>query len=407
MGATARIGMACLAWLLCAAPGQAQHWSFQMYGPDQGLTNPTIIALHQDRQGFIWASTEGGLFRYDGDRFRPFGADSASKKAYVNSMHSSIDGQFWAGSSAGLFRWTGDAFAPVPEFADVELAGGQLIGSDATSLYVATASGLRSMPLLGRGQASLVSPKQSRSVFVASDRTVWFGCGLVMCSLKDGRERQWDGESGVTGGPWASIVEDTAGRLWIRSPERVLVREPSAARFHEVPALPKLASVRTSPLSVNRLGQVLIPHDAGLIICGGDDCRDYGTESGLRRAEVYTAIEDREGSLWLGYSGHGVARWLGRDQWRSFAEEEGLASPAIWCIVRDAAGDLWVGTTRGLFRGAQVNGRWRFRHSDAVGELSVYGMAAEADGSLWVGTRQSGANGLVRYYPRTGRRLVY
>jgi ligand-binding sensor domain-containing protein len=60
-------------------------------------------------------------------------------------------------------------------------------------------------------------------------------------------------------------------------------------------------------------------------------------------------MEDREGSLWIGYSGHGVARWLGRDQWQSFAEEEGLANPGIWRIVRDAAGDLWIGTSRGLY----------------------------------------------------------
>ncbi len=67
-----RIGIRVLACLICALPGQAQHWSFQMYGVDQGLTNPTILSLQQDREGFLWASTEGGLFRYDGDRFRPF-----------------------------------------------------------------------------------------------------------------------------------------------------------------------------------------------------------------------------------------------------------------------------------------------------------------------------------------------
>src|ERR1019366_8388326 len=93
--------------------------------------------------------------------------------------------------------------------------------------------------------------------------------------------------------------------------------------------------------------------------------------------------------------------------WQSFAEEEGLANPSIWRIVRDAAGDLWIGTSRGLFHGVQTGGRWQFRPTDAVGELSVYGLAAEADGSIWVGTFKSGVNGLVRYIPRTHQRLVY
>src|ERR1017187_3483845 len=144
MALARRTRMASLAWLLYALPGWAQHWAFQMYGTDQGLTNPTILALQQDRQGFLWASTEGGLFRYDGDRFRPFGANSAAKKANSNSMHSSADGQFWTGSSSGLFRWNGDTFVAVAGFEDVSLVSGQAIGSDATSLYVASASGLRS-----------------------------------------------------------------------------------------------------------------------------------------------------------------------------------------------------------------------------------------------------------------------
>ena len=137
--------------LLCPLPAEAQHWSFQMYGADQGLTNPTILALHQDRQGFLWASTEGGLFRYDGDLFRPFAANSAVKRRNSNSLHSSADGQFWTGSSAGVFRFAGDAFVAVPGFEGVELESGQAIGSDATNLYVASPSGLRSMSLLGRG----------------------------------------------------------------------------------------------------------------------------------------------------------------------------------------------------------------------------------------------------------------
>jgi signal transduction histidine kinase/CheY-like chemotaxis protein/streptogramin lyase len=401
--------MACIAslcWLVCPPPGEAQHWSFQTYGTDQGLTNPTILGLHQDSLGFLWASTEGGLFRYDGDRFRPFSPNSTAIKRISNAMHSSADGQFWAGSSAGLFRWTAETFTAVPGFEDVDIESAQAIASDAANLYVATASGLRTMPLHG-GQPRLVSAKKSYSVIVGSDRTVWFSCGVLLCSFKDGLEQEWTSGRGVTGGPWQGIVEDTAGRLWIRSAEQVLVRDSPDSSFHTPPGLPRLDSTHGSPLMSGRLGEVLIPHNAGLTICDGARCRNYGPESGLQRAEVLAAVEDREGSLWLGYSGHGVARWLGRGRWQDFAEEEGLANPGIWRIVRDATGELWIGTSRGLFRGSQKNGRWHFRPSPAAGELSVYGLAAEADGSLWVGTFQSGANGLVRYNPRTGQRLVY
>ena len=407
MAPAARNWIVCLTLLLSPLPIQAQHWSFQMYGMDQGLTNPTILALQQDRRGFIWASTEGGLFRYDGDRFRHFDADPAAKKGNSHSLYNSADGQLWTASSAGLFRWTGDSFVPVPGFEDADIESAQAIGSDATTLYVAGPLGLRSMPLNGRGQPRSVSPKPAHSVFVASDRTVWFGCGLAVCSLKDGRVKEWAGDSGVAAGPWRSIAEDTAGRLWIRSREKVLVRDSPGSHFHGVASLSKLDSGHGSLVVANRLGQVMIPHNAGLTICEGEHCQNYGTESGLLHAELITVVEDREGLLWLGYSGHGLARWLGRGIWQNFAEDEGLANPGIWRIVRDTAGDVWAGTNGGLFRGSQNGGRWRFRASDAVGAETVYGLAAEADGSLWLGTFQNAANGLVHYNPRTRERVVY
>src|SRR5208283_5123648 len=201
-----RIWLFSAGWLLCALTAQAQHWKFQMYGADLGLSNPTVLALHQDHDGFLWVSTEGGLFRYDGDRFRHFTSDPVATRGDVRSLYSSPDGQFWVGSSLGLFRWTGERFVAVPGFDGVELESGQAIGSDSANLYVATPAGLRSLPLRGGGQPRLVLPKFSYSVYVAPDQTVWFGCGAVICSLRGGREREWAGDYGVTPGRWSSFA---------------------------------------------------------------------------------------------------------------------------------------------------------------------------------------------------------
>jgi signal transduction histidine kinase/DNA-binding response OmpR family regulator/streptogramin lyase len=402
-----RIRIAGLLWLLCAVPAWAQHWSFQMYGSEQGLTNSNILALLQDHRGFLWVATEGGLFRYDGDRFRLFLAERPTKKGNINCLYSSADGQLWAGSDAGLFRWNGEGFTSVPGFEDVELENPESIAGDAASLYVATMRGVRVLPLVGEGKARVISPKGSSAVFAASDGTLWFTCGALLCSMWDGHERVWGQDSGITAGPWRSIMEDGAQRLWIRSRERVLVREAGVSSFHEVQSGRKLDSTRSPTLIADGSGQVMIPHAGGLMICNGERCTNYWAESGLRKAEVYTVAQDREGSLWIGYSGQGLARWLGREQWQSYSEQEGITDSAIWRIVRDASGDLWVGTNRGLFLGQQQNGRWRFRRCDAVGELTIYGLAAETDGSLWVGTYQPEVNGLVRYYLQARKKVIY
>ena len=102
MRLSSRICAIGLGWALCALPVRAEHWSFQAYGTEQGLTNPTVFSLHQDGQGFLWVSTEGGLFRYDGDRFRAFRVGTATKTGTANSLYTSADGQLWTGTTAGL-----------------------------------------------------------------------------------------------------------------------------------------------------------------------------------------------------------------------------------------------------------------------------------------------------------------
>ena len=402
-----RIALASLLCLLCTAPVCAQHWSFHIYGPELGLTNSNILTLHQDRQGFIWVSTEGGLFRYDGDRFRLFRAERGAMKGNIFSIFDSADGQLWVGSTAGLFRWNGKGFAAVPGFEDTDLKDAQSIGGDAKNLYVATERGLLALPLDGSGQMRVVSSRPSSAVFAAPDGTLWFNCGALLCSIQDGQEREWGEASGVGAGPWRGILEDGSKRVWIRSSAKLLMREAGSSRFHEVSSARGLDSTRELTVVEDGLREVMIPHAGGLMICDGDFCSNYGTESGLRKAEVYSAMRDREGSIWLGYSGHGLAHWLGREQWQNFGEAEGLANPAVWRIVRDASGGLWVGTNQGLFQGRQQNGHWRFQRSGVVGELPVYGLLAGQDGSLWVGTFQPGAKGLVRYSPRTGEKVVY
>ena len=393
--------------LLCALPVLGQHWTFQTYGSEQGLTNLTILALQQDPQGFIWVGTEGGLFRYDGDRFRLFRPERPGRSGDVICLYRSSDGQLWAGSLAGVFRWNGQAFVSIPGLQHLELENRGSLADDGSSLYVATAAGVHATSLRGDGPVRVISAKPSGAVFASRDGTLWYSCGSLLCSSRGGVEREWTESSGVEGGAWRNILEDSAGRVWIRSTEAVLLKNPGSDRFHPVPQAQRLYSTRPPVFVAGRSGQVMIPHTGGLMVCDGDRCANNGPETGLGKTEVYTAALDREGSLWIGYGGHGLARRLGGDQWQSFGEIEGLTDPAIWRIVRDSSGNLWIGTNQGLFQGRQENGRWKFQRSDAFGAITIYGLLSASDGSLWVGEHQAQTEGLIRYFPKTGKKVAY
>ena len=115
-------------------------------------------------------------------------------------------------------------------------------------------------------------------------------------------------------------------------------------------------------------------------------------------------LEDREGNVWIGLTGAGVARWLGRGQWESWKVAQGLASNFVWNIRRDRKGALWVGRSLGLTRVDDSGRATTWTKKDGLGGDNVRWLAETSDGSIWVAMKPGG---LARIDPATGRiRLV-
>ncbi len=64
------------AWLLAllalAAPLASQVLPFEVLGLKEGIPQSQVSALAQDREGYLWVGTWGGLARFNGSEFRNF-----------------------------------------------------------------------------------------------------------------------------------------------------------------------------------------------------------------------------------------------------------------------------------------------------------------------------------------------
>jgi ligand-binding sensor domain-containing protein len=83
-------------------PVRAQHFTFKDYSEAEGLTNLNVRCMLQDRAGFLWVGTEGGLFRYDGARFHQFTYNDGLPGMVINALSEDRSGTLWAGSGPGL-----------------------------------------------------------------------------------------------------------------------------------------------------------------------------------------------------------------------------------------------------------------------------------------------------------------
>jgi signal transduction histidine kinase/ligand-binding sensor domain-containing protein/CheY-like chemotaxis protein len=403
--------------LLLARPSElfSQRFSFKYYGQGEGLKNLNVSCLLQDRTGFLWVGTQNGLFRYDGRQFSAFGKSEGLPSTRIESLAESPDGILWVATRAGLaFRRPGSRFQPAPLSVASEITGraslaagrdGRVYAGTRDGLLVgvpAGDSGKRKFRLLEAARG--LSDKAVHGVHVDPAGTVWFGCGRGLCRLESGKAVAVGPGSGLPEDSWDAILTDRRGGLWVRSIRRLYVRPKGSTRFVRRDAgLPQASNSGT--LYEDSRGDLFVPTDHGLACRRGEGWELIDEKRGLPGDAVLCMLEDREGSLWIGHRGAGLARWLGYRLWESWTPAEGLSSSLVLAIRRDRAGRLWVGTDAGLSCLSPASRRWRvWTERDGLGGNKVRALALDQDGAVWAG---SAPGGLSRLDPATGQLRAY
>ncbi len=82
--------------------------SFENFSIPDGLSNADVMAIHQDRSGFLWIGTQDGLNRYDGYNFTVYKNDPGDTNSLGNNSIYMIDedeyDNLWIATEGGLSK---------------------------------------------------------------------------------------------------------------------------------------------------------------------------------------------------------------------------------------------------------------------------------------------------------------
>jgi len=413
------------------------HYSKHYWLREDGLPQNTVTAVVQTRDGYIWVGTYDGLARFDGVRFTVFDGSSTPGLASgrITSLFEDGAGTLWIGHGRGeLTRYANGKFATLPvkaQWGQGKIArmatdeAGDLWMQNEDGLLARERDGLVLTPEPGNysGNLQLVRNQQG---------TIWVGRNgrisllqhdlLVPLKLSDD-----------TNGSIIGIGSARDNGLWLVTSNRL--REWKAGHWTEDRGV--------SPFDGAPISQLFEARNGTLI--GATSDHGFGLISPDRRAIIFrratgfstdwaqSICQDREGDLWVGTGGSGLAEiqecrvqaisppdawqgravlsvcndpmgglWIGtegsgvyhfRDRvWTNYAFNEGLENPYVWSLAVDLAGDLWAGTWSG---GLFVRHGERFDTPPGLDSniTPVTALLAARRGGLWAGTAQ----GLLRY----------
>jgi len=334
----------------------------------------SIRALLLDRDGTLWAGTEGqGLYRIHAGQVDHFGAADGLTADFVTQLYEDYEGNLWVLTPKGLdiFRDTPVVTFSRAEGMHLDEVDTVLVSGDGT----VWAGGSGGLDVLRNGTiSSLRSGKdlpgdQVTSLLEDHNQRLWVGIDQTLSIYRKGRFRQIRRLDGSSLGLVVGIAEDTHNDVWAEvsaNPRRLVrIRDLNVQQELSAPQVPTARRVMADPSGGIWLG-----------LMSGDLARyregQLETIRFPRKADspVSDMIMNSDGSV-LGATAFGLVGWKNGTQ-RILTVKNGLPCDGINTLVLDSQGSLWLYAECGLVRiNNQELQRW-WQDADATLQVRTF-----------------------------------
>ena len=338
------------------------QYTHQRWSEESDVPRP-VIALAQDRRGYLWVATATGLFRFDGMRFE-------SVSAGINLVsHGS--------PSAILVRRNGDVWT------NFERSGRFAVFRSGRLQFL-------------RAPAS---PDRVLAMHETRDGTIWVlteRTGLPLLRYRDGRWTSFGVKAGAPFDNPFSMVVTRDGVVWVSFSGAVARLGPEAHRLEVV----REDARALGRLSIDPQERIWITDRHGSYPLTGPGAR--GAPPRLRHPYATDAAEirgwprfDRDGNLWIATYYDGIQRVAmpdprgaasaseARSRVERYTARDGLTSDVTTNLFQDREGNVWIAGEKGIDRFWPATLRFEplLAGPAAFGDL----LLEASDGSVYIG----------------------
>lgn len=402
------LGLLCaLAWagsLVCRAQSQANpqisfpdhpRYTVERLADQFGLGAVTVTAMGQDSQGFLWIGTQTGLYRYDGARAQKMPEVEAFIGHYVLDMVIAPDGTPWFAGNRGIAHYKNERFESlvIPSEAMPLGSGTQIFAVDSKGMVFALLfnHGILRADSQNPSQTKVLAEAEGVSetaagIARAEDDSIWFTYGTHLAHLAAGSSKvEIDPGIQIPKERVVALVWDARHTLWLRTATKLARLDPVAHKLNEENVAIGAADDVEGRPTLDQQGRLLVPSATGLHWQQANGRWQLITDKlGISSNDIQYAIEDREGTLWIGGSGTGLDRLPGVHEWTGWTTAEGLLDNSTWATQRDQQGRLWVTTARGIAVWDGQQHQWLKVPLFSGKERSqVRQLQPAGDGSMW------------------------
>jgi ligand-binding sensor domain-containing protein/signal transduction histidine kinase len=248
------------------------------YTHAEGLAQDSVYAVHQSKDGAVWAGTlSGGVSEFRNDRFATYTTADGLASNTVASIAENSDGTMWFATPNGLSslskgQWKTYSVQDGLPANDLNC----LLEDSSGVLWIGSAAGLAFLNS-GRVEIPRGKPNSLREqIFgVAEDKRGWLWIStanhvlrvprnkLLAGTLSEADVREYGSADGLSGTEGVkrqeSVFADSQGRIWFSMNRGLSVVDPVRAARSSAPALVHVDSVSADGTAVDLRGPIRIP----------------------------------------------------------------------------------------------------------------------------------------------------
>lgn len=394
------------------------------FSTTDGLSQSSVIAIHQDKFGQMWFGTRDGLNKYDGSRFTVFRNDASDKYSISNNdilaIEEDYSGKIWIGTYNGL-----NCYDPVSNrftrylhtqanhtisnnaVWSIREIGGEMWFGTSKGLTIYNKKTVRFSSVFHSDDDNTTLPSNNiLSILKTKKGEIWIGTTKGLCQLTSRK----GGKLSFKNYPLnavdllnvQSVIEDQNENLWVGTKNKGLLKfDIKQKAFVSFLDASKYAEINTDirSLVLDQHGSLWIGAYDGIYILGKDKSlqkiNNSNNSNGIDK--VKSIFMDKKGSIWIGCYYKGVNLWdvsnVNFSNYNQNSKKIPMSFDVVSSIITDKNKNVYFGTEGGGITIYNSNNEAVSYINSKTGQTNkndIKSMCLSDDHILWIGTFSKG-----------------
>ncbi|MCW5958544.1 MAG: hypothetical protein KIS76_00160 [Pyrinomonadaceae bacterium] len=371
----------------------AGQYRFDTWTTDDGLPQNSVNGIEQSDDGYIWGVTTGGIFRFDGVRFKVFNKSNTKELKQSRFIQVKKDGEGRLWFLSDTFRLVKYEKGEFTTYEDIYGAANRIKGSflflDANGRLIFTIDPGHFRYENGQFVKFDILSDTPGSYIVYSDKFggIWLKDDESLRRVV-GEQVEYFDVGKLYPGFSPIIYDDRFGNFWIRILPQIFYRK----RRGKMQRYKSDGSFVT--FAEDREGNLWLGEEDGLIKVNAADvdaetidiskAQKFTKENGLLDDQIGDIFVDRNGGIWTGGAQGGLA-YLTPQVFRVFSKKDwGTKDENVYPIFEDSKQNVWVGIWHENIVKFDKNNDFKVFNFPLL-LLSPTSIYEDTDGRIWFG----------------------